>query len=500
MEDQRFTICRADFLLPLSEPDRARRIGDGYVLAEGETIREVGPYTPEVGRQLLARFGSALRILGADQWPREQQASTEDAVPRLHGVLMPAFVKAHGHDHEQPIIGVAKDEPLTSWLDHAVNPFTGFISAEHDRLCAELGCSPRLAAYRMGRLCDIHYGITASMVHHCNHNKYHAEEVARANQAAGTTMIVAIGGQDRHYVEELLDQPEEALARLEGALKIEGLDRTSFCPGPDQLFSNSRRMLLPLKDWAREHDTLFHTHSSEEPKTTRWFREKIEPGMTPVEFAESIGILDQRSVLAHQVHCGPRDVEILARTGTKVVHNPLANTILGSGMPPMVEMLAAGIPVAISTDGSGSADNQNILAAARLAAQYQRALHQDPTLLPAQQLLEMITVVPARILGLNQGELAPGRQADWVLISLNRPNMVPTRLDNLTENLIWAADGSEIDTVVARGRVLKEGGRVMTFQDGSTPEQIMAAVRTLAERFAAYRASAPELKGTGAHR
>ena len=87
-------------------------------------------------------------------------------------------------------------------------------------------------------------------------------------------------------------------------------------------------------------------------------------------------------MLAHQVNCGPRDVEILARTGTQIVHNPLANTILGSGMPPVIEMLAAGVPVAISTDGSGSADNQNILAAARLAAQYQKALHQDATLLP----------------------------------------------------------------------------------------------------------------------
>jgi len=298
----------------------------------------------------------------------------------------------------------------------------------------------------------------------------------------------------------LLDRPEDALNRLKAAVKIEQVGRTSFCPGPDQLFSNSRRMLIPLKNWAREHGTLFHTHSSEEPRTTRWFREAIEPGLTPVEYAESIGILDERTILAHQVHCGPRDIQILARTGTRVVHNPLANTILGSGMPPLREMIAAGVPVAISTDGSGSADNQNILAAARLAAQYQRALHQDATLLPAQQLLEMITVVPATFLGLNQGELAPGRQADWVLVSLERPNMVPTRLDNVTENLIWATDGSEIDTVVAHGRVLKEGGRVQTFLDGSTPAQIIAAVGTLAERFAAYRASAPELKGTGAHR
>jgi 5-methylthioadenosine/S-adenosylhomocysteine deaminase len=492
MSASRFTLCRAEFLLPLAAPDRGERIQDGYLLSEGELIREVGRYTPEIGRRIREACGPALHVMGAP-------AAAED-VPRLRAVLMPAFVKAHGHDHEQPLIGIAKDEPLTAWLDHAVNPFTGFMNSQHGRLRRELSESPHLVTYRMARLCDIHYGITTSMVHHCNFNKYHVRELAQANEAAGTTMIVAIGGQDRNYVEEALDRPEQALERLDAALAIDGLERTSFCPGPDQFFSNSREMLVPLKAWAREHGTLFHIHSAEEPGTTRWFSREVEPGLTEVEFAESLGILDRDTVLAHQVNCGPRDVEILARTGTKIVHNPLANTILGSGMPPVVEMLAAGVPVAISTDGSGSADNQNILAAARLAAQYQKAKHQDATLLGSQQLLEMITSVPAGFLRQEQGELAPGRRADWILLDLDRPNLTPTRLDNLMENIIWAADGSEVDTVVARGRVLKQSGRILPFADGTTPAGIMAGAQRLSELFAEYRRTAPELRGTGAHR
>lgn len=489
-------LCRARFLLPLAPPDRSRRISDGYVLSQGEHLLEVGPWSAEVGHRLRQRYGAHLQVLGAP----DRRLAPYERVPRLDGVILPAFVKAHGHDHEQPLIGVAKDRPLTEWLDLAVNPFTGFMRQEYDTLVEALGCSPQLATYRMARLCDLHYGITAGMVHHCNHNKYHAREMAQANEAAGTTLVVALGGQDRHYVEELLDSPREPLERLERALEIEGLRYTSFCPGPDQLFSNSRAVLVPQKRWAREHGTLFHVHSSEEPRTTAWFSEEIEPGMTPVEFAESIGILDSRTVLAHQVNCGPHDLEILARTGTRVVHNPLANTILGSGMPPLVEMLEAGVEVAISTDGSGSADHQNIIGAARLAAQYQKAHHRDATLLPSQQLLEMITVVPNRILEMNQGELAPGRQADWVVVDLSLPNLVPTRLDNLVENLIWAANGDELHTVVARGRVAKEHHRLQPFLDGTTPAEITAAVQELSERFATWRRTARELRGTGAHR
>lgn len=490
--EHRFVVCRAKFALPLSEPDRALRIEDAYVLADGETILEAGHYTDAVGKRLFDTYGRTLHVMG--------DPLTDDVIPCMNGVLLPAFVKAHGHDHEQLIIGIAKDEPLTSWLDHAVNPFTRFLRIQKEELSELLGCSPQLAVYRMARLADIHYGITASMVHHCNFNKYHLEEIAQANEEAGTTMIVAVGGQDRHYMEEVLDKPGEAVKRLERAVSLNGLERTTFCPGPDQLFSNSREQLIPLKRWAREHDTLFHVHSAEEPNTTRWFTEEIEPGMTPVEFADSIGILDESTVLAHQVNCGPKDLEILARTGTRIVHNPLANTILGSGMPPIMEMIAAGIPVAISTDGSGSSDNQNILAAARLAAQYQKAFHQDATLLPSQQLMEMITVIPSKILRLNQGELAPGRQADWVVLDLDRPNLAPTRLDNLTENLVWAADGSEVSTVVARGRILKKEGRIFPFEDGATPEQVMKNVQILSERFILHLDRTDELRGTGAHR
>lgn len=497
MLHQNHILCRTKFLLPLANTNRNKRIEDGYILTKGENILEVGQYTPTIGLNILTKLRDSLTVIG---YTGSITNLTEKDIPCLNTIMLPSFVKAHGHDHEQPLIGIAKDVPLTEWLDKAVNPFTKYINENHESLCKELGMSPQLVTYLMARVCDINYGITSSMVHHCNYSKYHADEIAQANEAAGTTMIVAIGGQDRFYFEDLLDTPEEAVGRLEKAVKIKDLKRTTFCPGPDQLFSNSRNVLVPLKKWARDNDTLFHIHSSEEPKTSAWFKAEIEPGMTPVQYANSIGILDKNSVLAHQVHCGSEDIGILAKTGTRIVHNPLANTILGSGMPPIIEMLEAGITVAISTDGSGSADNQNIIAAARAAAQYQKAYHQDATLLKSQQLLEMITSVPAKILRMNQGELAEGKQSDFVLLDLNKPNMIPTRIDNVMENVIWAADGSEISTVVARGRILKDNGIIKPFIDGTKPDDIMAKVQKLSDLYAEYRKTAPSISGTGAHK
>jgi 5-methylthioadenosine/S-adenosylhomocysteine deaminase len=448
-------FLRSRFLLPMAESlGTETRIEDGYVLWSGDEILELGAYSEEIGRRLVKAHGSNLEVLR----PGGSKVGVESTADlfRWPGAVLPGFVKVHGHDHEPPIIGLVKDVALTAWLDGVVNPFTGFMKERREELIELLGRSPQSVSYQKARLDDLYYGITTAMTHHCNFSKYFADDLVESAELAGTRILVAVGAQDRHYAADLLDTPEEACKRLDGYHQSHGdKKRITILPGPDQFFSNGPEILKALKAWAREHGTLFHCHSSEEKNTTAWFRETY--GQTPVEYAEGLGILDDHTILAHQVHSTENDLDILARTGTRIAHNPLANTILGSGMPPVVEMLERGIPVAVSTDGSGSADNQNILAAARLASQYQKARYSRADYLPAQKALEMVTVDAAKMLRIQAGSLEPGWAADMVHIDLDRPNLTPTRVHNLVENLIWASDGSEVDLVVAGGEVSAEG-------------------------------------------
>jgi len=492
MEEKKYKLIRSKFLLPVSDRmGRDRRIEDGYVLTEGPVIKEVGSYREDTGKRLIEEYGKELLVIGS---PKEGNYEVSDILC-LTGVVMPGFVKAHGHDHESPLIGLAKDEPLTEWLDHAVNLFTGFMNEERDRLEKHFGKSPNYITYIKARLDDIYYGITSSMVHHCNHNKYRVKEIVEANVEAGTKMIIAVGGQDRNYDPRILDTPEESVKRLDEYTERFGdAERTLIIPGPDQCFSNGPEQLKALKKWAREHGTLIHIHSSEEPNTTKWFREKY--GKTPVEYFQEIGFLDENTIIAHQVNNTERDLEILRDTKAKIVHNPLANTILGSGMPPIIKMMEMGIPVVISTDGSGSADNQNILMAAKCASQYQKALLQDAHVLPSQKLIEMITIEPAKFLRMNAGSLEEGKDADVIFLDLSVPNLTPTRLDNLVENLIWASNGSEVRHVIANGKLLMHNGKFITLDD----RQIKAEVQELSELFIEYRKTAGEIKGTGAHK
>jgi 5-methylthioadenosine/S-adenosylhomocysteine deaminase len=484
-----YTLIRARFLIPLSDDmGREKRIEDGYLLTQGNRIVEIDRYTKETGERILKGYAGRITVIGT------RAPKTEKDIPLINGVLLPGFVKAHGHDHESPLIGVARDEVLTDWLDHSVNLFTSFLETNREKLEKEFGCSPNLVAYRKARLDDVSYGITAALTHHCNFNKYHAAELAEANGEAGTSLIIAVGSQDRNYYEKILDTPKEAVDRMNTyARKLAGTPRIEVIPGPDQFFSNGPELLKGLIAWAREHGTLIHIHSSEEPKTTRWFIEMY--GMTPIEYGESIGFLAENAILAHQVNCTDHDLELIRKSGARVVHNPLANTILGSGMPPIVRMLEMGIPLAVATDGSGSADNQNIINAVRVASQYQKAFHADARLLPAQRLLELITVDPARMLRLNNGSLEKGKDADFVLMDLRGANLTPTRVDNVVENLIWAANGNEARYVMAGGKLLVDD---YSFTQVDA-DKIKADVQRLSELFADYARTAQEIRGTGSH-
>jgi 5-methylthioadenosine/S-adenosylhomocysteine deaminase len=478
-------------MVPISDIlGRTTRIEDGYILTEGALIKEVGKFDPKHIDAILAEFQNDIEVIGVN---KQKIMSSEDVL-QLNGVALPGFVKAHGHDHESPLIGIAKDVPLTTWLDEAVNHFTGFLHTEEKALTEKFGQSPYFITYLKARIDDLQYGITTAVVHHCNFNKYHVPELVEANRVAKTKITIAVGAQDRHYDPRILDKPAdiavERLDKLYDQFKDE--PNLRIIPGPDQFFSNGPELLKKLKKWANDHQTMIHIHSSEEPATTKWFTEEYR--MTPIEYAESIpGFLDKNTFVGHQVHNTEHDLEILAATNTSVVHNPLANTILGSGMPPLQEFKKRGISFAISTDGSGSADNQNILNAARVAAQFQKAYHKDATVMTAQDVIERITTIPSQILGYNTGSLEAGKIADICVVNLSYPNLTPTRIDNVVENLIWAASGNEINYVISNGELLINNYK---FTHVDVPK-LLTQIQELSEMFYEYKLKVSARKATG---
>ena len=171
---------------------------DGYVLCKNSRIVKVGEYSAEKGREIVDNCGDNLTILGEEHG----RYKSGDPIPRIKGIILPGFVKAHGHDHETPLIGMAKDTTLTEWLDRAVNAFTEFLLMKEKELQDIFKQNPYLIMYLKARLDNIQFGITSDMVHHCNFPKYHVPELVEANRIAGTKMIIAVGGSGQKLLQE----------------------------------------------------------------------------------------------------------------------------------------------------------------------------------------------------------------------------------------------------------------------------------------------------------
>ena len=215
--------------------------------------------------------------------------------------------------------------------------------------------------------------------------------------------------------------------------------------------------LLWAKEYARKNGMLVHMHLSETKKEAEdCIREHK---MRPVEYLDKIGFLAPNVVCAHSVWLDDKEIRLLAKNGVKVVNCPTSNMKLAVGSALRYEELKnAGITVALGTDGCASNNNLDMLEAMKFASLLQKFHNNNQTILPAGDAVEMATANGAKALGLNAGAIRKGALADIILIDLKKPQLTPNH--NLKSDIVYAANGNCVDTVVCDGRILMEGGKV----------------------------------------
>ena len=172
-----------------------------------------------------------------------------------------------------------------------------------------------------------------------------------------------------------------------------------------------------------------------------------------------LGVLSPRLIIAHGIYFDDDEIRMLADHGVKVIHNPASNLKLVSGIQfKFKEMKKAGIKVGLGTDGCSSSNNLDMVETMKLASLIGKAWRKDPETLTAEEMFEAATSTGADILGLNAGRVKEGTLADLVLIDLKIPAFTPNF--NFVSNLVYAANGSCVDTVICNGKVLMQGKKV----------------------------------------
>ncbi|MEN6351593.1 MAG: amidohydrolase [Syntrophomonas sp.] len=395
-----------------------------------------------------------IKGLGAGEAP---ELDCEKVIDGRNRVVLPGFINTHTHAAMTLLRGYADDLPLMEWLETKIWPLEAKLTAD------DIYWGTMLAIVEM-----IKSGTTTF-----NDMYFFMDEVARAVEASGMRAVLSRGmvgvGPEN---EQALDDSRELIGRWQGAAQ----GRISFRLGPHAPYTCPPDYLERVMKLAAELKAGLHIHVAE---TKGEFDDMVKIyGKTPVAHLNDLGLFEHQVLAAHCVHLTDEDIRILKNKGVGVAHNPESNMKLASGIAPVPQMLEAGIPVALGTDGASSNNNLDMLQEMRTCAFLHKVNAMNPTVLPAYQALEMATANGAASLGLDKevGRLRPGMKADMIIMGLGEAHMTP-RYDILA-NIVYSAQAADVKTVIIDGKIVMEDREIKTLDE----EEILKQARKIGER------------------
>lgn len=190
-----------------------------------------------------------------------------------------------------------------------------------------------------------------------------------------------------------------------------------------------------------------------------------EYGKRPVAYLAEQGLFSRPVLAAHAVWLDDGEISYLARQKVAIAHNPSSNMKLASGIAPVPKLLEAKIPVGLGTDSAASNNRLDIFTEMRTAALLHKVQANDPTVIPAETALKMATLYGARALGLGDvtGSLEPGKNADLIMLDLEKNHLTP--LHDPVSLVVYAARGSDVNDVMVNGEWLVRDRRFVRWDE-----------------------------------
>lgn len=393
-------------------------------------------------------------------------SSTKKTIDGKSCYALPGFINCHTHVYQALIEGVGYDMHFLPWNIRYLAPLVSNIGPEHARASAEL------AALEM-----IKSGTTTFSDHWYLHTDFrNIEEVAEAFDKSGLRSHLVFGflsesfaGKKSRGTEMKMVQKEDYLLEKAEAFakKWHKKNRTTTALGPGSTEDVSGSMFKKIIKIGREMDLSVVTHVSGWIEIVSKSLQKY--GLRDLEYAYSLGFGDAKDIIIHGTWLSPYEIKLVAETGTKVVHNPVANMHLGYGAAPVSEMIANGVTVGLGTDGAASY-TYDMFEVGKTAAMLAKVVKLDAEALTAEKALEMLTIDGAKVLGLEDitGSLEVGKKADIILINYRRPHIMPG--GKPVPKIVYSAKGSDVVTSLVDGRVIMENRKVLLLDEKKVME------------------------------
>lgn len=378
-------------------------------------------------------------------------------------IVMPGMINTHTHVAMSVMKGVVDDLTFPDFLDKV-------FKIDSDRTDRDLEIGTKIGCMEMMR-----GGTTTFM------DLYYSEDViAKATQEAGIRGVLCWCTLDEDKTTQKgnpVDNAKRFYEQFKGQRKILpsiGLQGVYVC---------NEETCCRASEFAREKNLPLNFHLSETRGEVNNL--KKETGLRPVEWLDKIGALNSNMVSAHSAWLTMNEVRLMGKAGMSVSLCPVSNMKLATGgVAPVPEFLANGVNVSLGTDGNTTNNSLDMFSEMKICGLLQKSSRWDPTVTPAQQLLDFATINGAKAVGMADsiGSLEPGKYADVVILDGKAANLRPLLPENIIANIAYSASSFNVKTVFCQGDMVVDGSKVLTLDAESILDESEDIWKTLCLR------------------
>ena len=357
----------------------------------------------------------------------------EGEVEDMHSALvLPGLVNTHTHAAMTLFRGIAEDVELYEWLSNYIFPREAKLT-EEDVYIGSL----------VGFMEMIKNGITTFVDMY-----FFQDAVAQAAKDVGIRGIVARGltDVDGHGDEKLKECEDFILNHSNDPLVKGGV-------GPHALYTCSDAYFEKSVNLAHSTNSVLTYHLLESPFEREDYRKRTN--VESVDFLDSIGAFDERTIIAHGTHLNEKELDLLSRRKATLSYNPISNAKLGNGVAPIPEAFSKGVNVTLGTDSAASNNSLNLFDEMKFGSLVQRAREENPTLMKMEEIFKMATSNAQKPLPFDVGKIKSGMLADIVVVDTKRLSLMPEKY--MKSHLIYSFDTSSIKKVMIGGKWIYDG-------------------------------------------
>ena len=375
-----------------------------------------------------------------------QKDNYDEVYDALNLTLIPGFVQTHVHLSQTLFRGLADDLPLLDWLRLKIFPFENAHNENSLKVTARLSINELLLGgtttfLDMGTLRERMMLFFQKMIN---------------SGIRGFSGICLIDRNDLYP--DFKSSAEKEISDMISLAKSyhnSAGGRIKYSFSPRFVLSCSEELLKETKEIMKDFPgSVYHTHSSESLQEIDEVRKRFHK--ENIEYFNSIGVLDDHTVLAHCVHTSDNERKMLKDRNTRIAHCPSANLKLGSGIAPIPQYLKEGISVTLGSDGASCNNNLSIFNEMRLASLIQKPIH-GAEVLDAKTIFRMATIEGAKALHLQDevGSIEIGKKADLVLIDLDSySNSYSDSDESVYSNIVFSSTTENVKSVMIDGKWL----------------------------------------------